>query len=224
MITTPHVKLAHNFEIFMDNKSLKKVNEAKFLGMIIDSQLNFRAHVNDVKLKVSKLTGVIFKIRDFMSVDSLKLIYSSLIYPYFLYGTAIWGGCYETDLDSLFITQKKLIRIMTYSSRFAHTTPLFQNLRLLKLKDIIRLQTNIFVFNAMYMFSSNCGFQYTPQYVSSRRPGTLRIPLCRTSHAQRSVTYRGTSCWNDLPNDIRTITSRNNFKLKIKGLLMAGYT
>ena len=33
-----------------------------------------------------------------------------------------WGVCYETDLDSLFMKQKKLVRIMTYSGRFAHTT------------------------------------------------------------------------------------------------------
>ena len=75
MITTPHIKLNQNIDIVMDNISLKKIKEVKFLGMIIDSQLNFRSHINDVKLKVSKLTGVIFKVRDFMTVDALRLIY-----------------------------------------------------------------------------------------------------------------------------------------------------
>lgn len=223
MISTPHIKLVHNVDIILDNVSLTKVNEAKFLGMIVDCQLNFRSHINDVKLKISKLTGVIFKIRDFMTLNALRLIYFSLIYPYFIYGAAIWGGGYETDLDSLFLSQKKIVRIITCSSRFAHTTPLFRNLKLLKLNDIIKLQTSIFVYNALNVFSSNCGLQYVAQHVLSRRPGTLRVPLCRTSFAQRSITYRGTSYWNDLPHNIRTSTSLNTFKLRLKCSLAGNY-
>ena len=75
----------------MDNVSLNKVNEIKMLGVIVDSQVNFKSHISDVKHKVSKLTGVIFKVRDFLTINSLRLIYFSLIYPYFLYGAAIWG-------------------------------------------------------------------------------------------------------------------------------------
>ena len=78
MITTPHIKLIHDINIIMDNVSLKKVNEIKFLGVIVDSQVNFKS-----------LTGIIFKVRDFLTIDSLRIIYFSLIYSYFLYGAAI---------------------------------------------------------------------------------------------------------------------------------------
>lgn len=77
------------------------------MGVIVDNKVNFRSHINDVKLKVSKLTGIIFKVRDFLTIDSLRLIHFSLIYPYYFYGAAIWGGGYETDLNSLVIKQKK---------------------------------------------------------------------------------------------------------------------
>lgn len=91
MITTPHNKLIHVIDIIMDNVSLKKVNEIKFLCVIVDSKVNFRSHINDVKLKASKVTGVTFKVRGFLTIDFLRLIYFSLIYPYFLHGAAIWG-------------------------------------------------------------------------------------------------------------------------------------
>lgn len=33
----------------------------------------------------------------------------SLIFPYLLYGAAMWGGAYKTYLDRLFVIKKKLL-------------------------------------------------------------------------------------------------------------------
>ena len=55
MVTTSHIRLIHDIDIIMDNVSLKKVNEIEFLGVIVDSQINFKSHISDVKLKVSLL-------------------------------------------------------------------------------------------------------------------------------------------------------------------------
>ncbi len=83
-----------------------------FLGTVIDNTFKWKAHIDDVITKVSKLTGIFHIVRNNFSQDNIKLIYTSLVYPYFIYGAALWGGAYPTYIQNLFITQK-LIRIMS---------------------------------------------------------------------------------------------------------------
>ena len=66
-------------------------------------------------MKLSQITGVIYKIRDNLNADSLKLIYYSTVYPSLLYCSAIWGGAFSTLIDTAFIAQKKLIQLKATS-------------------------------------------------------------------------------------------------------------
>ena len=84
---------------------------------------------------------------------------------------------------------------MTCSHRYAHTNTLFKNLNLLKLRDIVSMQTYLFVFKSLKCKSLNI-YQSNSVNQDSRRPYDVKIPLCRTTHAQKSVTYRGTKIWN----------------------------
>ena len=62
------------------------------------------------------------------------------------YCSAVWGGANKTYLDSLFLAQKKLLRIMSYQTYNAHTGPIFKELHLLKVNEVLSLQTATFVY------------------------------------------------------------------------------
>lgn len=224
MISPSPRNLTAEISIEMDGKSLTQVNEAKFLGVTIDSNLLWKSQLNYIETTMSKLTGIIYKIRNQLNINSLKMIYFSLAYPYLLYGSTAWGGAYKTYLDRLFVMQKKLIRSMTHSRLYDHTTPLFHELKLLKLHDIVHIQSSIFVYNALNTFTIDCGFQHTRQNFDTRRPNDLRLPLCRTSHAQKSILVRGVRCWNQLSDEIKTSNTRTSFKYKLKQQLLNNYS
>lgn len=218
MTTTPC-----NVSIKINNLSIKQVEQIKFLGVIIDDKLLWKPHVYDVCTKLSKLNGVLYKIRYCLTSFSLKQIYLSLVHQYLLYCSGIWGGTYKTHIDKLFITQKKILRTIFFRHRYDHTNPLFQEHKILKIHDILLLQTNIFVYKSLYVFSVTNTFQFTTADTFSRRPLSLRIPLCRTSHAQNNIYTRGARCWNNLPQDIRTATSLYSFKNLYKEFLLHTY-
>ena len=50
---------------------------------------------------------------------------------------------------------------------------------------------------------------------NTRNKDKLHVPLYRTTTAQRSFKYRGTSLWNNLPKEIRDISSLDSFKKQI---------
>ena len=52
----------------------------KFLGVILDSNLNWKPHITELSKKLARTVGVFFKIRHFVPLDTLKLLYYSLFY------------------------------------------------------------------------------------------------------------------------------------------------
>ena len=213
-----------NIDIKIKNNLLSKVNDVKFLGVTIDSRLTWKQHLHQICSKLSQITGVLYKIRNNVTIDCLKLIYRSTVYPHLIYCSAIWGGAFKILLDGLFVAQKKIIRVMFYKSRYDHTNSLFSDHNLLKVPDIISLQTCIFVFKSIHIYPNNTTYELLSHNVNNtRRPNDLRLPLCRTVHAQRNVSVRGAREWNSLPHETKSLTSINLFKNKIKSSLLQNY-
>ena len=53
-----------------------------------------------------------------------------------IYCTEIWGISPQSHLRPLLLLQKKIVRIMTFSTYYAHTDPLFKDLNILTIDNI----------------------------------------------------------------------------------------
>ena len=62
-----------------------------------------------------------------------------LVYRYLIYDCNIWGLTSEENLNKIEVLQKKCLRIITFADFNSHTNPLSMNLKLLKVKDLIKL-------------------------------------------------------------------------------------
>ena len=102
---------------------------------------------------------------------------------------------------------------MSYKGRYDHTHNIFIEFVLLKLPDIIYLQTILFVHKSIYSLTLNHGFTIITHNATRRQ--NLRTPLCRTSHCQQSVIFRGTNIWNSLPLDYVNVPNVKLFKSKV---------
>ena len=207
MVTSPLMSHPSCPPITIDNVPIDEVTEFKFLGVTIDNKLKWKHHIDIIISKISVLTGILFRVRGFISEQCLRQIYLSLVYPHLQYCSAIWGGAYNTNIDSLLVSQKKLFRIMFFKSRYAHTKELFSNHKLLPVPDIIRVQTCLFIHKSIHSLTTDQGFILLP-HNATRRPLHLRLPLCRTSHAKQSILSRGSYLWNTLPESVITGTNQ----------------
>ena len=64
----------------------------KYLGVIFDSNLTCKNHINELCSKVSKTVGIFSKLRYYVNTDIAIILYYSLIYPFFIYGILeVWG-------------------------------------------------------------------------------------------------------------------------------------
>ena len=104
---------------------LNRVNNMKYLGVIIDHKLKWCEHISYVKNKVSTDLGIIFKAIPLLDQKCLLTLYNLFVYPYLIYCIEIWGTASQIHLQPLFLAQKRVVRIITFSHYLAHTHNLY---------------------------------------------------------------------------------------------------
>ena len=67
-------KNSHNIEIQINKQIIEQVNNAKFLGLILDKELTWKQHIKLVETKISKMSGILVRARRYTSI----MIFSSL--------------------------------------------------------------------------------------------------------------------------------------------------
>ena len=87
--------------------------------------------------KISKSGGVINRMKNFLPINILRMIYCSTIQSNLMYSLLVWGY----DCLRLAKIQKKIIRNICCSKYNAHTEPLLKKLELLKIDDLLILNT-----------------------------------------------------------------------------------
>jgi len=96
--------------------------------------------------------GIIYKASFCLPTISLCTSYFCLVYPYLVYCISVWGSTYPSNLNRIFLLQKKVRRIISKSAFDAHTEPIFKQLKILKLSDIYRSQIGKFMFSVRKAF------------------------------------------------------------------------
>ena len=73
-------------------------------------------------LRTRSLKGLAscYKAINYLSKLSMRKLYYSYIYPYLIYCIEVWGISPHTHLKPLLLLQKKIVRIMTFSSYYAY--------------------------------------------------------------------------------------------------------
>ena len=132
-----------------DCPSLKSIQQ-NCLGVKIDSNLSWNEHIHNIHTSISRNTGILYKLKHFLSERSLLILYNSLILSHIIYCNIVWGNCSTTKINSLLLLQKRAIRIITNSNYLSHTEPLFHRLKSLRIQDIHTLQTGIFMYKYTY--------------------------------------------------------------------------
>ena len=108
----------------------------KFLGVIIDNHLTWNQHINEVANKISRTSGILRKLKNYLPSNILLLIYRSLVESHLNYGITLWGFGNLTRLKKL---QKQSIRAVAKAKYNAHTENIFKKLQTLKVEDLFKL-------------------------------------------------------------------------------------
>ena len=92
--------------IIFDDHIVKRVNEIRYLGIIIHDHLCWKSHINCVRDKVARGVGMLKMSYMCLPKQCLLTIYYSFIQSYLQYGIEFWGSTYTIYLQLLCVLQK----------------------------------------------------------------------------------------------------------------------
>jgi len=229
-------KLKFPIAIKINNTDIEEKDFIKYLGVLIDSHLTFKQHINEVKKKIARAVGILYKLRPFVTTTIMKSVYYAIAYPFLLYGIIVWGSSSNSLLSSIHLQQKKIVRILSYNDTVinihgarAHSPPLFYQLKLLTIFDIFKLQISKFSYNSMNGLSPYTMFRFTPaaeihhHQTRFASAGNLYINYNRTNYGLKSVQAVGSRLWNTIPLSIQNSVTIFSFSRQMKQLLLSEY-
>ena len=136
----------NNFKPKLNNVPIEKKSEACFLGVLLDEKLTWKHHIAAIKTKMSRYISVLYKLKSILPLSARMHIYNSLIQSHLNYCSLVWGSSCKSNIESLFVTQKKAIRALGpknvnyfYKDGVCptHTKPIYSNLNILTVHNII---------------------------------------------------------------------------------------
>ena len=77
--------------IYLGEDRLRKSETEKFLGILIDSKLNWSDHIQILSTKISRNAGILLKLKGKVPSKILHLIYNSFIQSHLYYCATVWG-------------------------------------------------------------------------------------------------------------------------------------
>lgn len=104
---------------------IERVTDFNFLGLVLNAQLNWSSHIRHITTKISRVIGVIYRLKDIYPEAVLLTLYNCLIVSHFTYCLLIWGSKLVSG-HSLHLLQKRHY-VLLLTAIMLHTVNIYVN-------------------------------------------------------------------------------------------------
>lgn len=198
---------------------IDKVDSFKYLGLHLDSKFSWEIHIKHVERKVATLCGVLSRVSCFVPQHVLLKFYHAHIHSQLQYVVIVWGRACRSKLLRLQTLQNRCLKIIFKLPPLHPTIDLYGHSThtILPLIGLCELQSLVMVHNIINnRIHSNISLHSVNVPHNTRQTGNLALSRAFSNHGQRRISYIGPSKFNSLPNELKLITNKCQFKLKVK--------
>lgn len=110
--------IGHTYECIHNNKNncncakLQYVEKFKYLGLLLDKNLNWKYHVNDVCNKLRSVLGKFYQLSGIVNKHTLRIVYYALADSLISYGLIVYGRTFMTYLKGIKNLQIRLLKFL----------------------------------------------------------------------------------------------------------------
>ena len=222
-----------SINIYINNHQIEKVDSMEYLGITIDSKLNWSKQIKNIESTLSTACGIMSKLRHYVPYECLRSYYYGKVYSCLQYAVLAWGGSNDTRLHRINVLHNKIVKLMVLQNLpediYLSNDTIYGSLGLLQLRDIYNLELGKFMHKAFYnalpkslndMFKKINSVHNYP--TSSSRNNTFYEKLSLTTSYRNWVSIAGIRLWDSLEPSLRT-KNFYEFKTEYRKLLLSNY-
>jgi hypothetical protein len=173
-------------------RAIYRVHCHNYLGLIIDSIMNWLDHTTNAIKKISSFIGMIFRTRKHVDMNILKLLYFAYVQSHLVYLLPIWGGSPNIYIEHICKLQNKILRIINFQP-YRHRNLEFILHNLLPFRRLIEYATVLLIHKIKYklintdiqMLSYIDTSGRTTRRSHQRRPPNFIMRLSQDRHTDR---------------------------------------
>ena len=204
--------------ILINGKTLGKVAQYEYLGMIIEHKLNMDKQIDSMYKKANKKLGILAKIRMFITNKTAIRIYKTMIRPHLEYVDFIVESGSKTLVSKLDRLQDRALRRIEYCKKPENRKgyPVLQkeyHIECLSIRRECNLLGHMFLQSKdeINIVNSKCD-----RILRSNRKKMLKYDFSNLTKLHNSPYYRGVKVWNKLPHELQSCKSKTEFKKLVK--------
>jgi exonuclease III len=210
-------RVSEDVSVKIDDETIDRVREIKYLGVIIDDRLKFDSHIDNVIKKIAKKYGILCRLKDDLTIASKIQLYKSIISPHLEFCPSILFLANETQISRLQRLQNKIMRLILRCNRFTSSSFLLDALQWLSVKQRIVYLTMVFIFKVIngllprYLCDRIERGSDVHRY-NTRNADDVRTPYFLYGASQNSLFFKGINVFNSMPIHIKRATTISQFK------------
>jgi len=211
--------LALNLTI--NDHPIKQVTEHRLLGLIIDSQLSWKAHIDQLCKLIARNVFLLSKLKFMVDIDARQLYFNAHIKSHLDYVSNVWDGSSESNLKRLNSLHRRAVKQILPDQSLT-TDQKLKSLNILPLDKHLLFNKGVLMYK---VWNELC-----PEYIcrllskSVSKYSTCRktyiIPHTRLDLYKTSLAFSGATLWNSLPLNITHSRSLSAFKKDLYKYLM----
>lgn len=213
-----NIQHSNHLNIFVGTEKLENSSSARNLGLVMDVNLRFTAHINNCIKKAFTNLKLIYNQRHLLNINLKKLLCESLVLTHFTYCDVVYGPCLlEYDVKRIQRIQNHCVRLIGSIRKYDRgVTAKMKEIGWLTMKERRTLHSltlyNKIIFSKLpnYLYQK-IKFRYDTHNLDLRYKQQISPPLHRTALYERSFSYQVYSCYNKVPDNLKRL---NSFKFK----------
>ena len=236
--TSTAVPALQEVEVTFGGRVIKinRVQTTRYLGVIVDQNLSWKAHITSLRLKLGRNVGVMHRLKFFLPFYALKSIYFSLVHSYINYCSIIYLSTFQSHISPIVKLQNKAMRIlkMLFYSPVSlpgksPTKSLYSYFNIIPVRQILAFQCILFRVRYLKDLQPDCFKSFFPGPPSVRPYNTrcplskLPVPFIVSERSRFSPKNVITNYWNTYESFFDQSLSLLTLKTKIKALLISKY-
>ena len=174
MLFYKHNETLPNLKLSINGHTIDQVTGFNFLGLHLNSQLTWHTHIEEISKKISRVTGIIYKMQNIPPSKFFLSLYFilTLILPHINYCILSW----HKENDVITFTTKTCRSCYAFIRYRSHSEPLFKFYNLLKIDDIYTQRLLVFYYNVINKIISSNFNNFIPEFSDANNVYPIRNP------------------------------------------------
>jgi hypothetical protein len=210
-------------EIKINNITIQRKNSVKYLGIILDTRLDFKEYITtQLSKNLVKIISAFKIIKKIIPKNNKMKLYHAYFHSKLNYGIEVYGSAANRYLKKVEILQHKALKILFNHEPLTPSNYLLKNYKILSVKDHHVLNIAKFVFKCRNNlipspFRNHYQDNLNSDYPNTRHRYLLKLQV-RTEQGKTMIKYKGAKFWNTLMSetDSRLISQKLSLKQFIK--------